>query len=149
VRDRGKTQNWGEGGASTTHVLKFIILNKCTFFKNYMTVCISMFNVIEFHEGHHEKYILVCSITIMPSGIWKKNKSIFHILIFSPSSELKAQVNFSCVEVYIFNFSRTTGPNLTKFWTNRSLVKGIQSYSSEGQPPPRGDNGKRVENPHW
>jgi hypothetical protein len=49
------------------------------------------------------------------------------------------------VNFYIFDFSRTTGPILTKLGTNHPWSKGIQFYSNEGDSPsPRGDNSLRV-----
>jgi hypothetical protein len=52
------------------------------------------------------------------------------------------------VNFYIFDFSRTTGPILTKL-AQIILGGGIQVYSNEGDcPSPRGDNSKRVKI-HW
>jgi hypothetical protein len=78
------------------------------------------------------------------------------------SPELKAQVSFSdrllsivllsvrpsvCLSVnfYIFDFSRSTGPILTRLGTNDPWAEGILNCSNEGDcPSPRGDNSKRV-----
>jgi hypothetical protein len=85
------------------------------------------------------------------------NVLFFYGCVFS-SPELKAQVSFSdrllsvvllsvrlSVNFYIFNFSRTTGPILTRLGTNHPWVKGIQVCTKEGDSPsPRGNNSKRV-----
>jgi hypothetical protein len=77
--------------------------------------------------------------------------------VFS-SPELKAQVSYSdcllsvcpsiCLSVnfffYIFVFSRTTEPILTRLGTNHPWVEGIQVCSNEEKrPPTRGENSKR------
>jgi hypothetical protein len=88
------------------------------------------------------------------------------LFFFFSSPELKAKVSFSdrwlsvirlsvypsvrlsvypSVNFYIFDFSRTTGPILTRLGTNHPWVKGIQVCSKEGDSPsPRGDNSERV-----
>jgi hypothetical protein len=49
------------------------------------------------------------------------------------------------VNFYIFDFSRTTGPILTRLGTNHFWGEGIQVCSNEGDSPsPRGDNSERV-----
>jgi hypothetical protein len=68
-------------------------------------------------------------------------------LIFS-SRELKAQMSYSdhlLSVFYIFDFSRTTGPILTKLGTNHPWEEWIQICSNEGDfPSQSGDNSKRV-----
>jgi hypothetical protein len=64
------------------------------------------------------------------------------MLIFS-SPELKAVV--CLLDFYIFDFSRTTGPILTKLRTNHPWGEGIRIIQNEGQRPClRGNNSKTV-----
>jgi hypothetical protein len=66
----------------------------------------------------------------------------------SYSDRLLSVVRLS-VNFYIFDFSRTTGPILTKLGTNHPWGKVIQVCSNEGDcPSPRGDNSKTVKI-HW
>jgi hypothetical protein len=77
---------------------------------------------------------------------------------FFSSPELKAQMSFSdrplsgvrlSVNFYIFDFSRTNGPILTRLGTNRPWVEEIQVCSNEQDSPyPRGDNSESVKI-HW
>jgi hypothetical protein len=55
-------------------------------------------------------------------------------------------LSYCLLNFYIFDFSKTTRPFVTKLSTNHPYVKGIQNCSSEGQTPsPGGDSSKRVE----
>jgi hypothetical protein len=71
-------------------------------------------------------------------------------LIFS-SPELKAQVSFSdrllsfvglsvcLLNIYIFDFFRTTGPILTRLGTKHPWAKGIQIVQMKDNPLPQGE----------
>jgi hypothetical protein len=69
------------------------------------------------------------------------------LIAFCKSSVYPSDRLFVCLSVnfYNFDFSRTTGPILTKLGINQSWEEEIQVCSNEGDcPSPRGDNSKRV-----
>jgi hypothetical protein len=75
----------------------------------------------------------------MALGRMKKIMNYHFSALFS-SPSVRLFVNF-----YIFDFSRTTGPILTRLGTNHPWGEGILNCSNEGDClSPRGDDSKRV-----